>query len=278
MPLASPHTINDREALAAIVSAAAVTASGLLVLLAYDLGPHSTHMALHIAAMSVLAPVTAALAADRIPRSLCNTSALWSSAAVQLALLWAWHVPAVQRVASELHALHVGALALLFACSFVFWSAVIRAASAARWHAIAALLVTGKLTCLISVLLIFSPRALVRRRRACRSWSRRSATGRPADGHGLSAQLPDRGRGHRGAVPQQPITAPASRPTGYGVTQCGCSPARGREKPQASLPRGWSRSPWVPFCSHGPASTTSPQAADTGLSSSGFSNSACATR
>jgi putative membrane protein len=160
MPLASPHTINDREALAAIVSAAAVTASGLLVLLAYDLGPHSTHMALHIAAMSVLAPVTAALAADRIPRSLCNTSALWSSAAVQLALLWAWHVPAVQRVASESHALHVGALALLFACSFVFWSAVIRAASAARWHAIAALLVTGKLTCLISVLLIFSPRAL----------------------------------------------------------------------------------------------------------------------
>jgi putative membrane protein len=160
MPPASVPTFNESEALAAIVSAIAVAASGLLVLIAYELGPHSTHMALHIAAMSVLAPVTAVLSADRIPSSLCNSSALWFSAAAQLALLWAWHVPAVQRLAAESHALHGAALAILFVSSFVFWGAVIRAASAARWHAIAALLVTGKLTCLISVLLIFSPRAL----------------------------------------------------------------------------------------------------------------------
>ena len=160
MPSASPQKINDGEALAAIVSAAAVTASGLLVVLAYDLGPHSTHMALHIAAMSVLAPLAATLAADRNPYWLCNTSALWSCAVLQLVLLWAWHVPAVQRLATESHTLHLGALTLLSICSFGFWSAVIWAGSAARWHAIAALLLTGKLTCLISVLLIFSPRAL----------------------------------------------------------------------------------------------------------------------
>jgi putative membrane protein len=160
MPPASPQTFKDGETLAAIVSAVAVAGSGLLVVLAYDLGPHSTHMVLHIAAMSLLAPVAAALSAEWIPRSLCNTSALWFSAAAQLALLWTWHVPAVQRVAAESHGLHVAALTLLFVSSFVFWGAVIRAASGARWHAIAALLVTGKLTCLVSVLLIFSPRAL----------------------------------------------------------------------------------------------------------------------
>jgi putative membrane protein len=155
-----PDRSNDGEWAAAIVSAAAVAVSGLLVLLAHDLGPHATHMALHIAAMSLLAPVTAALSADRIPPRLCGTSALWCSAAAQLALLWGWHVPAVQRLAQESHALHVAVLALLSICAFVFWVAVIRAVSTARWHVVAALLVTGKLTCLLSVLLIFSPRAL----------------------------------------------------------------------------------------------------------------------
>jgi putative membrane protein len=155
-----PDRSNDGEWQAAIVSAAAVAVSGLLVLLAHDLGPHATHMALHIAAMSLLAPVTAALSAYRMPGWLCGTSALWSSAAAQLALLWVWHVPGVQRLASESHALHAAALALLFICAFVFWVAVIRAASAARWHVVAALMVTGKLTCLLGVLLTFSPRAL----------------------------------------------------------------------------------------------------------------------
>ena len=155
-----PDRSSDGEWQAAIVSAAAVAVSGLLVLLTHELGPHAIHMALHIVAMSLLAPVTAALFADRILRWLRGTSALWCSAAAQLALLWAWHVPAVQRLAQESHALHVVALALLFVCAFVFWVAIIRTASTARWHAIAALLVTGKLTCLLSVLLIFSPRAL----------------------------------------------------------------------------------------------------------------------
>jgi putative membrane protein len=48
----------------------------------------------------------------------------------------------------------------LFFSSFVFWSAVICASGLARWHAVAALLLTGKLTCLLSALLVFSPRAL----------------------------------------------------------------------------------------------------------------------
>ena len=152
--------VKDSETLAASVSAAAVAVCGLLVLLAYDFGPQSTHMALHIALMSLLAPVAATATADRLPRWLCSSSALWFSAAAQLLLLWAWHVPAIQRFASVSHGLHVAALASLLVFSYIFWGAVIRAQQETRLHAIAALLLTGKLTCLLSALLIFSPRAL----------------------------------------------------------------------------------------------------------------------
>jgi putative membrane protein len=157
---ADAQAVGDGETLAAIVSAAAVAVSGLLALLAYEFGPHATHMALHIALMSILAPVAATAAAGRLPNSLRGPSALWFAAGAQLMLLWAWHVPAIQRLASVSYSLNVAAYASLFICSFVFWGVVIRAQRATRWHALAALLLTGKLTCLLSALLILSPRAL----------------------------------------------------------------------------------------------------------------------
>jgi putative membrane protein len=75
-------------------------------------------------------------------------------------LLWAWHAPAIERLASASHGLHASAHLALFLTSFVFWGAVIRVPGPTRWHTIAALLLTGKLTCLLSALLVFSPRAL----------------------------------------------------------------------------------------------------------------------
>jgi putative membrane protein len=148
------------ETFAASASATAVAVSGLFVLLAYDLGPRATSMATHIAVMSMLAPVAAALSASRLPRWMSKSEVLWLSAAVQLLLLWAWHAPAIERMASARHSVHAGAHLSLLLSSLMFWGAVIRVAGSARWHTIAALLLTGKLTCLLGALLVFSPRAL----------------------------------------------------------------------------------------------------------------------
>jgi putative membrane protein len=146
--------------LSAVVSAMAVAAAGTLVFSAYDFGPQSTHMVLHIAAMNVAAPLAAAALSQSLPRWIGRYRTLWIAAALQLTLLWAWHAPSVQHAFAGSHGSHLAAHGLLFLSSFVFWSAVIRLPETGRWQAIAALLVTGKLACLLSALLIFSPRAL----------------------------------------------------------------------------------------------------------------------
>lgn len=157
LPLPSP---SGRDTFAAILSAAAVATAVALVLLAHDLGARAAHMALHIALMNVLAPLAAVLFAARLPGRLATDKVLWSSATLQLALLWAWHVPVVERWAHASHGLHLAAYTALFLAAFVFWAAVIRGAGHARWQAVAALLLTGKLTCLLSALLVFAPRTL----------------------------------------------------------------------------------------------------------------------
>jgi putative membrane protein len=148
------------DTLPAVASAIAVATAGLLASLAYDFGPQSKHMALHIAAMNVAAPLAAAALSKSLPDWSGRYRPLWISAALQLALLWAWHAPPVQHAAAGSHGYHLAAHAMLFLSSFLFWSAIIRLPAGDRWQAIAALLVTGKLACLLSALLIFSPRPL----------------------------------------------------------------------------------------------------------------------
>ena len=148
------------DTLPATVSAIGVAIAGSLTFLAYDFGTQSTHMALHIAAMNVTAPLAAALLSKLLPSWVGQYRTLWLSALAQISLLWAWHVPSVQHAVAASHGHHVAAHAALFFSSFVFWSSIIRLPEAGRWQAIAALLLTGKLACLLSALLIFSPRAL----------------------------------------------------------------------------------------------------------------------
>jgi putative membrane protein len=155
----SKRRFNSRNTLPAIAGAAAVTIAGVVAVLAYELGPRSLQMALHIAAMSVVAPLAAALVSNHLPAWAGRYQTLWLSTAVQLVLLWAWHAPSVQSATVGAHG-HHAALATLFLSAFVFWGAMVRLPEAGRWQAIAALLLTGKLACLLSALLIFSPRAL----------------------------------------------------------------------------------------------------------------------
>jgi putative membrane protein len=161
LPAKSPAR-RDGETLAATLSAVAVATAGGLVLLSHEFGQRAAHMAMHIAAMSVLAPAAAAACASILPRWIGGPRILWPSAVAQVALLWAWHVPAIERFVADSHGFHAAAHLTLFFSSFLFWSAVVRASDRLRWHAIAALLLSGKLTCLLSAVLVFSPRALYR--------------------------------------------------------------------------------------------------------------------
>jgi putative membrane protein len=145
---------------AAIGSAIAVGANGLAAALFIGPEPLAAHMALHIATMSVTAPLTAIWLGARgwLRRSAGRSSTLWTATLLQMALLWAWHAPSMQYATHTSLALALGLHAALLLAAVAFWSAII--ASGNRWKAILALLLSGKLACLIGALLVFSPRLL----------------------------------------------------------------------------------------------------------------------
>lgn len=146
--------------LPAIVSGFAVLIAGAFTLIAYTLGPQSGHMAIHIALMNIAAPFSAAALGRKFPDFIGRPRTLWAATATQIVLLWAWHVPALQINAAASHGLQVVMHASLFLSAFFFWSSICRLREAKRWHAVPALLLTGKLACLLSALVIFSPRVL----------------------------------------------------------------------------------------------------------------------
>ena len=49
---------------------------------------------------------------------------------------------------------------VLLLAALCFWTLLLSLPDARRWHAVAALLLTGKLVCLLAALLVFAPRAL----------------------------------------------------------------------------------------------------------------------
>lgn len=123
-----------------------------------DIGPLSAHMLQHVAVMNVVVPLLVFGLALRGPVQLWRS---WPLATLcQLCLLWGWHSPPALALAmsspAAMAAMHVSlALAALW-----FWAAIASTPAAGRWRAIFALLVTGKLFCLLGALLVFSPRYL----------------------------------------------------------------------------------------------------------------------
>lgn len=117
------------------------------------------HMAAHIAVMNVLAP-SIALAFARQQLLPFGTRHLAPATILQICLLWGWHIPAVLGAAVQSPALMAAMHGLLFLAALWFWSVVVGEAQQRRWTPIAALLITGKLFCLLGVLLTFAPRAL----------------------------------------------------------------------------------------------------------------------
>lgn len=123
-------------------------------------GPLTQLMIVHIFLMNVLAPGIAHLLHRDARDSRVHPGRLLAAASVfQITLLWAIHTPIA------FGTLHNGTLhalfgSILFPAALWFWLAVLSQRGARRWRAIASLLMTGKLLCLLGVLLVFAPRAL----------------------------------------------------------------------------------------------------------------------
>ena len=143
--------------LPAIASLAGTLAVVALVLAVHSPGALSAHMAMHIVLMNAAAPIAAIALVMRL-RPLSNP-AFWSVATLQIAALWFWHLPTVQAATTS----SGGALLMhgsLFGIAILFWVGVLQMRGPGRWQAILGLIITGKLSCLLAALLIFSPRFL----------------------------------------------------------------------------------------------------------------------
>ena len=130
-----------------------------MILPAAEFGGFSLHMALHIAAMNVLAPLTA-IAVLLAARGRSSRGAFWAAAAAQVATLWAWHLPALQDFSGNNAAGPLLMHGSLFLVALAFWTSLLRLQGWERWHGVLGLLVTGKFSCLLAALLVFAPRPL----------------------------------------------------------------------------------------------------------------------
>jgi len=123
-------------------------------------GVLSRHMILHILLMSLAAPILAVTVRGLTGlRAECaGANSLAAAAFLQAGLFFAWHSPpgfaaVAQGAEGALHA-------ALFLSALWFWLAVFNQADNHLWRAVLGLLLTGKLFCLLAVLLTFAPRVL----------------------------------------------------------------------------------------------------------------------
>lgn len=147
------------------LAAAKLLAIGALIIgvLAVRTGMLTAHMAGHIIVMNLAAPAIAWLFRTRLA-SLAGGAhparQLLLATLLQLAIFFLWHSPPAMAAAMHSAPLGLAMLAILFAVAVWFWTCIFETVRQDRMEAIAALLVTGKLVCLIAVLLVFAPRLI----------------------------------------------------------------------------------------------------------------------
>jgi putative membrane protein len=143
---------------------AAASATAILIAIAatplFPLGPLASHMLLHVAVMNFAAPLLAIVVWRTWPAAFDRAPWLWIATIAQLALLWGWHAPPAHRAASQFIPVSVVMHATLLLVSLAFWALLTSMSARNRWQAVFALLITGKLACLLGAILIFAPRVL----------------------------------------------------------------------------------------------------------------------
>jgi putative membrane protein len=119
-------------------------------------------MSMHLFLMNLVAPAIAVAAFAISPMPFARSAGGWLvfASAAQIAVLWLAHAPPLVLASMSNPFVHFAIQVMLFATAVWFWHAILHQEGAARWRAIFALLITGKLFCLLAALLVFSPRAL----------------------------------------------------------------------------------------------------------------------
>ena len=145
---------------AALISACVLFLIGAIVVVSADFGPQARHMGSHILAMNVVAPVVAGFVVAHGQGHRSKPSWLWVATVAQIAAVWISHAPSVQTAAMALPGVQIATHGFLLAAALSFWVLLLSLPDTRRWHAIPALLLTGKLVCLLAALLVFAPRAL----------------------------------------------------------------------------------------------------------------------
>jgi len=120
------------------------------------------HMLGHILIMNFLAPLTILGMRSIFHARPRARPAQWMSAATgcQIAALWAWHLPPAMEWAMASSAGIALMSVSLGIAALWFWSNVVDSAIDMVGRPLLSLLVTGKLFCLLGVLLTFAPRPL----------------------------------------------------------------------------------------------------------------------
>jgi putative membrane protein len=147
--------------LGTVVSACAVAIAGVIVIGFFPIGPLSGHMSAHIASMNIAAPLAAVamFGRDETLGLARGPSTLWVATVSQLAVLSFAHSPIVHHATQFHFAAAVAVHGALFMSALVFWVSIVKSVRS-RWHAILALLISGKFACLLGALLVFSPRLI----------------------------------------------------------------------------------------------------------------------
>jgi putative membrane protein len=123
-----------------------------------SIGPLSGLMLQHMVLMNLVVPGLIYVLHPTVPNIVSRNWPL--ATATQLVLLWGWHSPPALEAAMSSPIIMLAMGASLTAAAAWFWLAIYATPAAARWRAIFALLVTGKLFCLLGALLVFAPRSL----------------------------------------------------------------------------------------------------------------------
>ena len=162
----APNWVGGRQSIYRVLIAEALALIAVFAAIStLPAGMLTAHMLAHIVVMTLLAPV-AALALlgfnKRRNRRLYAPLAAWLAPAtlLQLALFSAMHAPLL--ISNAMHAPQLRPLLtlLLFAVALLFWMSVIASARSGRASSIAALLLTGKVLCLLAALMVFSDRVV----------------------------------------------------------------------------------------------------------------------
>lgn len=125
-------------------------------------GPRSAHMAYHVVTMNAIAPLAAIFWLRLRPARgvLSMDRMLIAGFLMQIGVLYAWHLPGVVGT-EEGHPLFHAAMHLaLLSSAFLFWAAILSLEGAALWRGVMALTLTGKLACLLGVLLLLAAHPL----------------------------------------------------------------------------------------------------------------------